>query len=120
MNGLNVHSRGCPAYLYNCCDLLLAFVRNNRSLICVIDELLDLIRVKDTRQSLDLRQGFISFLNCDDINILLNRVAVRGLYRKRVLLNRETCLHCIIAVDNRVSNIRKLLGNLCRFDLDNL
>ncbi len=76
--------------------------------------------MKDIGQGLDLVFILVAVLDCDDVDILLNRIAVSRLGCKCIIRNGETVLKSVVAVDDAECYRGKLLRNLRCLNLDDL
>ena len=76
--------------------------------------------MKNIGQGLDLVFILVAVLDCDDVDILLNRIAVSRLGCKCIIRNGETVLKSVVAVDDAECYRGKLLRNLRCLNLDDL
>ena len=99
---------------------LLSVVRNDSALVGVIDVLYSSLGVKCIGQSLDLCRRLIAFLDCNDVDILLNGITFCRLGCKSIRSYVQACLQGIVSVDDTECNAGKLLRNLGSLNLNQL
>lgn len=92
-------------------------VRDNATIIIVIDELLDLIGLQGIYQCLDLRQILVAFLNSDYIYISSGCFGIIALIQQSIVCNSQACFHSIVAVQDTEGYLGKGSGNLCCLQL---
>ena len=85
-------------------------VRDNATIIIVIDELLDLIGLQSIYQRLDLRQILVAFLNSDYIYISSSCFGIIALIQQSIVCNSQACFHSIIAVQDTEGYLGRVLG----------
>ena len=71
-------------------------------------------------QSLDLCRRLIAFLDCNDVDILLNGITFCRLGCKSIRCYVQACLQGIVSVDDTECNAGKLLRNLGSLNLNQL
>ena len=67
-------------------------VRDNATIIIVVDELLDLIGLQGIYQRLDLRQILVAFLNSDYIYISSGCFGIIALIQQSIVCNSQDCI----------------------------
>ena len=92
-------------------------VRDNATIIIVVDELLDLIGLQGIYQCLDLRQILVAFLNSDYIYISSGCFGIIALIQQSIVCNSQACFHSIVAVQDTEGYLGKGSGNLCCLQL---
>ena len=96
------------------------FVRNDCSVVCLVDEIFDLVRLQCIYQCYNTFVVFISFFYCDDIYIGLSCFWIRCFVCDCIICYGKSCFYCIITIDNCECYFTKYSRYLCCFQFLNL